>query len=63
LRNKVKFGIEMPISKKLKVIENVINAFEKGSLIPSFHAQQQMETRDVQMSDIIRNDGKDKKEG
>jgi len=53
----------MPISKKLKVIENVINAFEKGSLIPSFHAQQQMETRDVQMSDIIRNDGKDKKEG
>jgi hypothetical protein len=64
----------MPISKNLKVIENVINAFEKGSLIPSFHAQQQMETRDVQMSDIeemiyrayredhkdvIRNDGKD----
>lgn len=64
----------MPITKRPNVIQDVIAAFEKGYLIPSLHAEKQMQARDVQMSDIeemiyraqredhkdsLRNDGKD----
>jgi len=42
----------MSIGKRLDVIQAVIKALESGHLIPSFHAQEQMEKRDVQMSDI-----------
>lgn len=64
----------MSIQKNPSVIQKVIEASEKGCLIPSFHAEKQMNARDVQMSDIeeilyrasreeikdqIRDDGKD----
>jgi len=64
----------MSIGKRPNVIQDVIAAFETGSLVLSFHAEQQMQARDVQMSDIeemiyrarrenskdsLRNDGKD----
>lgn len=64
----------MTIGKRPNVLQDVIAAFEEGRLIPTFHAEKQMATRDVQMSDIeemiyrayredskdsLRNDGKD----
>jgi hypothetical protein len=64
----------MSIKKRPDVIHAVIKAFEKGRLIPSFHAEKQMQARYIQMSDIEemiyrahiedhkdspRNDGKD----
>lgn len=64
----------MSIRKRSNVIPAVIAAFEKGLLIPSFHATEQMQIRDVQFSDIeemiyrsqreehkdaLRKDGKD----
>lgn len=42
----------MSISKRPDVVQKVIVALESGLLIPSFHAQEQMMARDVQMSDI-----------
>ncbi|MFM6927223.1 MAG: DUF4258 domain-containing protein [Bdellovibrio sp.] len=42
----------MSIEKRPNVIQDVIAALESGQLIPSTHAQQQMEKRDIQMSDI-----------
>lgn len=42
----------MSIEKRPNVIKDVIVALESGQLIPSTHAQQQMEKRDIQISDI-----------
>lgn len=42
----------MSIEKRPNVIQDAIAALESGHLIPSVHAQQQMEKRDIQMSDI-----------
>ena len=42
----------MSIEKRQNVIQAGIAALESGQLIPSTHAQQQMEKRDIQMSDI-----------
>lgn len=42
----------MSIQKRTNVIQDVIKALEGGNLIPSNHAQEQMEKRDVQMSDV-----------
>ncbi len=42
----------MSIGKRPNVIHDVITALESGSLIPTVHAQEQMDKRDVQMSDI-----------
>lgn len=42
----------MSIAKRANVIQDVIKASEAGTLVPTFHAEKQMETRDVQMSDI-----------
>lgn len=42
----------MSIKKRPNVIQDVITALESGQLIPSTHAQQQMDLRDIQMSDI-----------
>ncbi len=48
----VKFGWVMSIEKRHNVIPDIIAALESGYLIPSIHALQQMEKRDIQMSDI-----------
>ncbi|WP_374079875.1 DUF4258 domain-containing protein [Bdellovibrio bacteriovorus] len=42
----------MSIKKRSNVIQEVIEALESGQLIPSSHAQEQMQKRDIQMSDI-----------
>ncbi len=42
----------MSIGKRPNVIQDVMTAFEYGNLIPTAHAQEQMDKRDVQMSDI-----------
>lgn len=42
----------MSIEKRPNVLAAVIAAHEKGQLIPSTHASEQMANRDVQMSDI-----------
>ncbi|MEN0060401.1 MAG: DUF4258 domain-containing protein [Bdellovibrio sp.] len=42
----------MSTAKRANVIQDVIKASESGNLVPSFHAEQQMEKRDVQISDI-----------
>ncbi len=42
----------MSIDKRVNVIQDVIKALESGNLVPSNHAQEQMERRNVQMSDV-----------
>ena len=42
----------MSIEKRPNVIVDVITAAENGLLVPTFHAEKQMQLRDVQMSDI-----------
>lgn len=42
----------MRSAKRANVIRDVIEAFECGRLVPSFHALEQMVARDIQMSDI-----------
>lgn len=42
----------MSIEKRPNVIADVIAAAENGLLVPTGHAEKQMEIRDVQMSDI-----------
>jgi hypothetical protein len=64
----------MSIGKRPNVIQEVINASEKGLLILSLHAEKQMLARNIQMSDVeemlyraqreshkdtLRKDGKD----
>lgn len=42
----------MTIPKRSNVLQEVIAALESGFLIPSNHAQKQMDVRNVQLSDI-----------
>lgn len=42
----------MHLEKRPNVVQDVIEALESGNLIPSFHALEQMEKRDIQFSDI-----------
>lgn len=42
----------MSIEKRLNIIAEVIFAAENGLLVPSFHAEEQLTKRNMQLSDV-----------